>query len=75
MAPKVLRAAQGGDDRLLKRFEREAVLLMKLRHPRIRYGVGRLVGSATDIFARLSRSEYIAFLSSALHKSVFVGYD
>ena len=35
VALKVLRAAPGRDPKLLKRFEREAALLMKLRHPHI----------------------------------------
>ena len=35
VALKLLRAATGQDARMLKRFEREAALLMKLRHPHI----------------------------------------
>ena len=35
VALKLLRAATGQDARMLQRFEREAALLMKLRHPHI----------------------------------------
>lgn len=57
VALKVMRGTPGNDARMLKRFEREAALLMKLRHPHIIqvYAAGQTADNRTFI-----AMEYVA---------------